>query len=205
MSDHPALEEILDRVLGRGDYTGGIAEHMIACASCRRAKAWATALVRAAEGGPPVVAPETLIERAISIPSEEPRRRAERVRWSIARLIEGAFARPLLAGVRGSATARRMLYELEDGHVDLEIGPDPDDGERFRITAQVLPTGADLSGEVLAILWRGDALVARASGDETGTFVLGELEPGEYRLEILSPSTGRAIRIASLVVETGVA
>ena len=205
MSDHPALEEILDRVLGRGDYTGGIAEHMIACASCRRAKAWATALVRAAEGGPPVVAPETLIERAISIPSEEPRRRAERVRWSIARLIEGAFARPLLAGVRGSATARRMLYELEDGHVDLEIGPDPDDGERFRITAQVLPTGADLSGEVLAILWRGDALVARASGDETGTFVLGEVEPGEYRLEILSPSTGRAIRIASLAVETGVA
>lgn len=204
MSDHPALEQILDRVLGRGDCTGGIAEHLIACASCRQASAWAAALVSATGGGPPVVAPETLIERALSIPSEEPRRRAERERWSIARLVEDAFARPLLAGVRGSATARRMLYELPDGHVDLEIGPEPEDGERFRITAQVLLTGADPSGEVLAILWRDDALAARASGDETGTFVIGQVEPGEYRLEILSPSTGRAIRIASLAVETGV-
>jgi hypothetical protein len=98
-----------------------------------------------------------------------------------------------------------MLYELPDGHVDLEIGPDPEDSERFRMTAQVLLPGADPSAGVLAILWRGEALEARASGDETGTFVLGEVEPGEYRLEILSPSTGRAIRIASLAVETGLA
>ena len=203
MSDHPALEQILDRVLGRGDCTGGIAEHLIACASCRQASAWATALIRAAGGGPPVVTPETVIERAVSIAFDEPRRRAERERWSIARLVEDAFARPLLAGVRGSGTARRMLFELADCHVDLEISCDPEDGERYRITGQVLFAEEGPPADVLATLWRDGALAARASGDETGTFVIGDVAPGEYRLEILSPSDGRAIRIARLPVEGG--
>ena len=142
-----------------------------------------------------------MIERAVSIAFDEPRRRAGRERWSIARLVEDAFARPILAGVRGSATPGGMLYELPDGHVDLEA--DPEDGERCRITGQVLLADVGPPADALAILWQDDALAARASGDETGTFVLGEVQPGEYRLEILSPSAGRAIRIANLRVETG--
>ena len=113
MSDHPALEQILDRVLGRGLYR----RDRRASDRLRELPA-GLGLGRGARqrdgGGPPVVAPETVIER-VSIPFDEPRRHTGRERWSIARLVEDAFARPILAGVRGSASARRMLYELPDG------------------------------------------------------------------------------------------
>ena len=79
-----------------------------------------------------------MVERALAIPSTHPRPALPRKAWSIARLIEHAFGQPRLAGVRGSATGRRFLYAIAGGHVDLEIAPDPDDGERFRITGQVL-------------------------------------------------------------------
>ena len=76
-------------------------------------------------------------------------------------------------------------------------------GERYRITGQLLFADEGPPPDALAILWRDSALAARASGDETVTFVIEHVAPGEYRLEILSPSAGRAIRIASLSMEGG--
>ncbi|HET7693444.1 MAG TPA: hypothetical protein VFM44_10185 [Gemmatimonadota bacterium] len=202
MSEHPSLERILDHALGRSGASRELEAHMAGCTRCRDARAWATELATAVAEGPPLSAPDGLVDRAISIAREEPRRQAER-RWSIARLVEGAFSRPLLAGVRGGATARRMLYEIPGGHVDLEIGPDADDGERWRILAQVMFDDGESAADLAAILWDGRVPVARAAGDETGSFVFGGVPPGEYRLDILSLSSGRAILVGGVRMETG--
>lgn len=203
MSDHPPLERIVGRVLGASPDSDEDRAHLAQCARCRRAEAWAQALLAAVTQGPPLTAPEPLVDRAILIPTVEQRPRS-RPGWSLARLLEDAFARPLLAGVRGTAIASRMLFEVPGGHVDLEIGADPEDAERVRITAQLLLDEAvDPPRDLIGLLWSENALVSRAVGDESGTFVLRGVDSGDYRMEILSLASGRAIRIASFVVETG--
>jgi hypothetical protein len=203
VSDHPPLERIVDRVLGASADSDDVRTHLAQCARCREAEAWAQELLAAVTQGPPLTAPESLVDRAILITTAAPRPQSGRG-WSLARLLEDAFARPLLAGVRGAATARRMLYEVPGGHVDLEIAADPEDAERVRITAQLLLDEAvDPPRDLIALLWSGNQLVSRAVGDESGTFALRSVDPGDYRMELLSPASGRAIRIVSVVVETG--
>jgi hypothetical protein len=201
VSEHPSLERIVDRALGRSEASAELEAHLAGCTRCREAQVWAADLAAAAAAGPPMSAPGGLVERALSIPSLEPRTPVRR-EWSLARLVGDAFSRPHLAGVRGAGTARRMLYEVPGGHVDLEIAPDPDDGERFRIIAQVLFDDTGLSGDLAAILWRDREPVARAASDESGVFTLERVPSGEYRLDVLSVSTGRAILIG-VRVETG--
>jgi hypothetical protein len=201
VSDHPPIDRIVDRALGRGDPSREIADHLAGCAACREIEAWATALAAAVAQGPPMTVPEELVERALAIPSEARPRARPRREWSIARLIEDAFARPVLAGVRGAAVGRRSLYEVPGGHVDLEIAREPDDGERVRITAQVLFDEGGAPADLVAILSSDRATVSRAVGDETGTFVFRRIPPGDYRMEIVSPSAGRGVRIGSLSVE----
>ena len=201
MNDHPAIERIVDRALGRGDLSGEIAGHLAGCAGCREIEAWSAALAAAVAEGPPLTTPDELVERALAIPAEAVRRARPRRQWSIARLIEDAFARPVLAGVRGAAVGRRSLYEVPGGHIDLEIAPDSEDRERVRITAQVLFDDGGPPTDLMAIL-RGDRTpVFRAVGDETGTFVFRRIPPGDYRMEIVSPSAGRGVRIGSVPVE----
>lgn len=202
MSNHPTLERIVGRVLGAGADSDDVREHLGQCARCREAEAWAQELLAAVSQGPPLTAPESLVERAILIPTEEPRPRSGR-QWSLARLLKDAFARPLLAGVRGGATARRMLYEVPGGHVDLEIAADPEDAERVRITAELLLDDVDPPRDLIALLWSENELVSRAVGDESGAFMLRCVDPGDYRMELLSLASGRAIRIASVVVDRG--
>jgi hypothetical protein len=201
VNDHPTIERIVDRALGRGDSSAEIATHLSGCAACREIEEWAVALAAAVSQGAPTTAPEGLVERALTIPSEAPRRARARREWSIARLVEGAFARPLLAGVRGAGTGRRALYEVPGGHIDLEIAPDPEDGERVRVTAQVLFDEGGAPADLMAILSRERAPVSRALGDETGTFVFRRVSPGSYGIEIVSPSAGRALRIGDVSVE----
>ena len=208
MSEHISLDRIIDRVFDRvldsdRDETDDLSSHLATCDQCRDAERWARDLMEAVAGGPPLQVPEELVERARTIPVEEPKRRPERGRaWSIARLVEGAFSSPALAGVRGGATGHRLLYEIPGGHLDLEITRSPDDGEALRLTGQLLLDQAPPPSDILAILWRGRTLLARASGDTTGLFVLTPVPPGEYRLDLLSLSTGRAVRLGEIRVET---
>lgn len=203
MNDHPAIERIVDRALGRGDLSPEIAAHVSGCAACREIETWAAALAAAVSDGPLAAAPEALVDRARAIPSDFPRPAQRRREWSIAQLVEDAFARPRLVGVRGASIGRRMLYAVPGGHVDVELAPDPEDGERVRITAQVLFDEGGAPADLLAILLRDEEPVSRAGGDETGTFVFRRIPLGDYRIEILFPTTGHAIRITSVAVETG--
>jgi hypothetical protein len=164
---------------------------------------WARALAGAVSESPPAAAPEALVERALAIPAVHPRPAARRTGWSIARLVEDAFRRPQLAGIRGSATARRLLYTIDGGHVDLEIAPDPDDAEKFRITAQVLLDEGGAPDDLVAVLSRAGTPLLGASGDAGGTFVFHAVAPGEYRIELISPSAQLGVRIGGVSIETG--
>jgi hypothetical protein len=203
VSEHPALERIVDWALGRGGLPGEIGGHLERCETCRGARVWAEALAAAIAGGPPATAPEALVERVLAIPSEHPRPATRRAGWSIARLVTDAFRRPQLAGVRGSATGRRFLYEMAGGHVDLEIAPDPDDAERFRITAQVLLDETGAPDDLIAVLSGAGRALASASGDESGAFAFHGVMPGEYRIELIAPSAELGVRIGGIAVETG--
>jgi hypothetical protein len=203
VSEHPTLERIVEWALGRGGEPDAIGSHLERCEACRGAGAWAEALAEAIADGPPAAAPEALVARALAIPSEHPRRAMPTAGWSIARLVEHAFRQPQQAGVRGSTTARRHLYAIAGGHVDLEIAPDPDDAERFRITAQLLFDEAGAPDDLIAVLSTGGTALASASGDESGTFAFHAVAPGEYRVELIAPSAQLGVRIGGIVVETG--
>lgn len=202
MTEHPALVRIVEWALGR-DPSSGMESHMATCEACREARAWAEALAAAVAAGPPGIAPEAVVERAIAIPSAHPRPALPRTGWVIARLIEHAFGQPRLAGVRGSATGRRFLFAIAGGHVDLEITPDPDDGERFRVTGQVMLDERGVPDDLIAVLSIADVPAAAATGDESGTFAFRAVAPGHYRIEIISPSAQLGVRIGGVDVETG--
>jgi hypothetical protein len=208
MNDHPTLARILDRVLdpARAEGDGGeerdeLTVHLAACEDCREAERWARKLLEAIGEGPPRAAPEWLIDRALEIPDEEPRPQPEAGGWSLAVLARDAFARSALAGVRGAATGRRMLYEIAGGHVDLEIAPSREDGEHLRLRGQVIIDDRPPPDDLLVLLWSGRRVIARASGDAAGAFVFSHVAPGVYGLDLLSLTAQRAIRIAELTVE----
>jgi hypothetical protein len=86
-------------------------------------------------------------------------------------------------------------------HLDLEVATAPGDAERRRLTGQLVIEGSPQSGDVLAVLWRESYIAARAIGDELGVFVLDDVAPGSYRLEVLSPTTGHSVRVMELAVD----
>lgn len=204
MSQHISLDRIIDRIVDPDRHDAReLSDHLASCDRCRDAERWARELVEAVAGGRPPEAPETVVQRALAIPSEEPRPRAKR-RWSIARLVEGAFSRPALAGVRGVQAGQRFLYEIPGGHLDLEVAPSPEDGEALRLTGQLLLDKAPPLGDILAALWRDRVLIARATGDATGLFVLAPVPPGVYRLDLLSLTSGAAVRVGEITLEARV-
>lgn len=202
MKDHPTLDRILDHLLGSAPAeTDGLSVHIEACRECSDAERWVSKLVDAVAEGLSPGAPETLIERALAIFREEPRARPEARGWSLAMLVKDAFTQPALAGVRGAATGRRMLFEIAGGHVDLEISPSPEDGEHLKLTGQVIFDDQPPPEDLLALLWTERRAIARTSGDAAGVFVFSRVPPGVYRLDLLSLSVHRAIRVAEFTLE----
>jgi hypothetical protein len=204
MKRHPSLGGIFDAVRltdGPGD---DFARHLAECAHCAESAEWIEGILAAVAQGPLPEPTAEALARAISIPETAPRprrRESTRQRWSLARLVPDAFARPAMAGVRGGPTAQRFLYETEMAHLDLEVATAPGDAERRRLTGQLVIEGSPQSGDVLAVLWRESYIAARAIGDELGVFVLDDVAPGSYRLEVLSPTTGHSVRVMELAVD----
>ncbi|MCK5438929.1 MAG: hypothetical protein KAI97_03250, partial [Gemmatimonadetes bacterium] len=125
----------------------------------------------------------------------------EEPRWSLARLLGDALGQPALAGVRGGTeSAHRLLFETDDGHLDLEITASGTEIGKYRVTGQLLYTGRQPTPDLLAILWRAGRIVLRATGDEVGTFVFEAVQPGDYQLDMWDPSSGQGVRIEHLVV-----
>lgn len=204
MKRHPSLGGIYDTVRRSNGPGDEVARHLVECARCAESAAWIQGVLAAVALGPLPEPSDGALARAISIPetAARPRRReATLPRWSLARLVPDAFARPAMAGVRGGFTAQRFLYEAEDAHLDLEIAAAPGDAELRRLTGQLVIEGSRQTDEVLAVLWRDSQVAARAAGDELGIFVLDDVVPGTYRLEVLSPATEHAVRVAALAID----
>ena len=205
MSTHPTLGDILDAVRGNGAATDEVARHLPECARCRESAAWVEELLAAAASGPLPAPPEDVIARSVGITrAERPTREREAPtpRWSIAQLLRDSLMTPALAGVRGGPVSRRLLYEVEGAHLDLEVSPATHDAERRRLTGQLLVGETMPPDDVLAVLWQSQSVAAQASGDELGQFVLDDISPGDYQLDVWSISTGRAVRVATLSIDT---
>lgn len=206
MRIHPSLGRIFEGVRRNAVIADEIAPHLASCADCRESAAWVESLLAATAFGPLPEPPEGVIARAVGIARAEPRRwerDAPRPFWSIARLLQDSSTSPALVGVRGGPASRRLLYEVGDAHLDLEVSPSIHDAGRKRLTGQLLVEDAMPPDDVLVMLWRGLTIAAEVCADEFGQFVLDEIDPGEYCLDVWSPSTDRAIRVAPLSIETG--
>lgn len=193
MSDHLDPGRLVDLAREPGRIGEAERAHLEACETCAEARRWADAVLEAASAEPLGVPPAAVVERALSIPDEQPApARREAPRWSLARWLPGLL--PAAAGVRGAASTRR-LYDSDAGRVDVEVAPDPDDAERWRVTGRLEPAGGPAPGDALAVLWDGETLEGHAAGDEIGLFVLSGVRAGRYRLEVWSPAAGAAVRI----------
>lgn len=218
--EHPSIERIFDAISGgrgrdaaRADEHAGhdaaghddasVTGHLATCPACRATGEWIESVLDATAEGALPEPPADVLERAIAIAAELPapvRRPEPSSRWSIARLVRDALERPALAGVRGDAAGRRELYEAEGAHLDVEVTAAPDDAARCRVTGQILIDDAPPPEGALAMLWAEGRVVARAAGDEIGVFLLDDVPPGEYRLEVWAEAAGRAIRVESLTI-----
>jgi anti-sigma factor RsiW len=111
---------------------------------------------------------------------------AERVRVLVARLVRGGGG-PILgiapAGVRGAGDGA-LIYEAGATQLALEILPAP--GRPGHSELFGLVSGWEGAGLIVTLLCDGQP-VATAEVDPIGNFVLGDLAPGTYELNLRGP------------------
>ncbi len=202
MTDCPSLDELFDHVRGGVERLPGVVrEHTASCSSCRDSLEWMERMIEAIDQAPLEAPSEGAVARVIDLAREMPVATRKERRWSLARLLGDALDQPALAGVRGSAEhAHRLLFETDDGHLDLEITPSEIETGKCRVMGQLLQTGQQPIGDLLAILWRSGIVVSRAIGNDVGTFVFEAVQPGDYKLDMWDPSSGQGVRIERLTV-----
>jgi hypothetical protein len=162
-----------------------VREHTASCSSCRDSLEWIERIIEAIDQAPLEAPSEGAVARVIDLAREAPVATRKERRWSLARLLGDALDEPALAGVRGGAEhARRLLFETDT----------------CRVVGQLLQTGQQPIGGLLAILWRSGNVVSRAIGDDVGTFVFEAVQPGDYKLDMWDPSSGQGVRIEQLTV-----
>jgi len=202
MTDCLTLDQLFDHVHGSVDRLPAVArDHAAGCASCRDALDWVERVIHATAQAPLQAPSEAAVARVIDLAKEPPVTAREERGWSLARLFGDALGQPALAGVRGGTeSALRLLFETDDGHVDLEITASGAKTGKYRVMGQLLQTGRQPTPDLLAILWRSGRMVLRATGDDVGTFVFEAVQPGDYQLDMWDPSLGQGVRIEHLVV-----
>ena len=202
MTDCLNLNELFDHVRGGVERLPVVVrEHTAGCSSCRDSLEWIERIIQAIDQAPLEAPSEKAVSQVIDLAREAPVAVREERRWSLARLLGDALDQPALAGVRGGAEqARRLLFETDDGHLDLEITPSEIETGKCRVMGQLLQVGQQPARDLLAILWRSGNVVSRAIGDDVGTFVFEAVPPGDYKLDMWDPSSGQGVRIEHLTV-----
>lgn len=201
MTDCLTLDELFDYVREGVRAPADVREHTAGCSGCREALEWIEQVVEAIVEAPLEAPSEKAVARVVNLAREAPVAVREERRWSLARLLGDALDQPALAGVRGGAEhARRLLFETDDGHLDLEITPSEVETGKCRVMGQLLQAGQQPTRDLLAILWRSGNVVSRAIGNDVGTFVFEAVQPGDYKLDMWDPSSGQGVRIEHLTV-----
>jgi hypothetical protein len=202
MTDCLSLNELFDHVRGGVDRVPAVVrEHTAGCSSCRDSLEWIERIIQAIDQAPLEAPSEKAVARVLDLAKEAPVTVREERRWSLARLLGDALDQPALAGVRGGAeNARRLLFETDEGHLDLEITPSEIETGKCRVMGQLLHAGQQPTQDLLAILWRSGNVVSRAIGNDVGTFVFEAVKPGDYKLDMWDPSSGQGVRIEHLTI-----
>jgi hypothetical protein len=90
---------------------------------------------------------------------------------------------PAYAGIRGEEEGPRM-YQAGEVQIVLEIQQDTEQPDRRTVLG--LATGLEANGWEVQV-WRGEERIADVPVDELGNFVLRNLAPGSYELNITGP------------------
>lgn len=202
MNDHLTSDQLFEWARTQGqDSDPQVKTHLSGCDECRGWSTWIARILESASAGPLDEPPAAVVDRAMAIARDEEVRRPQAGKaWSLGRLMRDTLVQPAVAGVRGVAVGQRLLYEADGAHLDLEITARGVGNVTFRVQGQVILPGDEPAEDLLAVLYRDARAVTGAEGDAMGVFVLRDVPHGEYRLEVWSMETGRAIRIEPVVV-----
>ncbi|HEY7462621.1 MAG TPA: hypothetical protein VIC59_12220 [Gemmatimonadota bacterium] len=202
----PSYEELFDLIRAKlaGERGAALTAHVEGCPRCRAASDWLARVLAASQQGPLPEPPQAVLERAFDVmPRKAAATESAPRRWSLAELVRETFGQALPAGIRGAATAeRRLLYAAGDAELDLEIARGDVGKPAYRIAGQLLMRGDIEELEIIAVLWSDGVAVARGVGDAMGMFMLRDIPPGSYRLEVWIPAAGHIIRMDPLQVGT---
>lgn len=173
---------------------GRIQEHLRKCGRCASGAATAKRLVETVRADRLIEPPDAVVSRAIALwRRERPGGVRRALRVLKAALSFDSFAAPLSTAVRAGASprqtahTRRLLYTVDDYDIDLQVErPSPPRGRtllRGQVLSRTSEVGA-LSGVAEARIERGARTCATSQLDEHGSFVVGPVTPGHYRLKV---------------------
>lgn len=123
----------------------------------------------------------------------------ERIKVLVAKLVGSgagtdrrrrAALAPVYAGIRGEEEGPH-IYEAGEIQIVLEIQEDAEQPDRRTVLGLV--TGLEADGWQVQV-WRGEERIADAPVDELGNFVLRNLAPGSYELNVTGPDVSIQIQ-----------
>jgi hypothetical protein len=157
-------------------------EHVTSCAACRSSLRIWREVFSLAKNESQFTPPDDVLRVVKSqfLPASMPGK-------GRARLVFDSLLQPAMAGVRGAASDRQLLFETDEFYIDLRLEA-ARDAARARLVGQILNRGNDerAAGGTLVYLHEGRVPVASTTTNHFGEFQL-EFETG----------SGLSIRIGS--------
>lgn len=186
-----ALADYVEQRLASAE-AKAIAAHLeLGCARCSADVSWYQTVRAIAEADDLIEPPPWVLKRALRIFETRTSdagvlAQVARAGKLIAQLVFDSMQRPAIVGARsGAAEARQLLYRADEFSIDLQFAFLPQD--RVEMTGQLLREG-DLRFESVALqplqLMRAGRTVFATLTNERGEFVIGQIEPGSYSLNI---------------------
>ncbi len=184
---HLTVDEALDLLEGRATesqiafWTG----HSEACAECQKQLKSYKEIHFSLKRRLLQSAPEGLLRSAEAIFESPKRGWIPSIRQVLASVVFDSFAQPVLAGARGTGTARQVVLRAEEFDIHVRISGD---SERRHMTGQVLARGETtfVRGATLHLMRNGTRLES-TSLDKLGEFEFQEIPEGLLSLQMDLP------------------
>lgn len=199
---HLAADVLYAAVFDRISLDAEAALHLAQCAECRRAQAELAELAGDLALGRAVSVTAVTAERYAALFSEvqqSPGRLTSLWRNFTAHLAWDSRRQPSLQGVRSAAGAAgyRMLYSSDVADVELLV---ESDGRLLRMQGEWVARDDARQSQALVQWFAADgALLHETESGNDGQFALRSLQPGIYRLSILS-AAGDNVEIEALEI-----
>jgi anti-sigma factor RsiW len=154
--------------------------HLDACDRCRASFDRLSLVVRAARAASAV--PATAVREANALAAAPPSQAFGAIG---ARLVFDNFLQPLMAGVRGTAQDRHLLFEADHWAIDLRVVRSD---RALSITGQLANAAAPTQGcaGVAVLAWSTEGVVGRGLTGSLGEFMIACPDVAHLTLEIRS-------------------